>query len=234
MSRWTVGILRHGQYEQPAGVPSAHLPHPLLPEGENAAREAAQKIWAFAEQESLELDVTIDCSSLLRAWQTASIIAGELQEKSPRGFQVAEFPDLAERSVGAAANLTRDQIEAVLDRDPRFGSPSAGWKRNPSYRLPLLGAESLLEAGERVAAHWRRREDQGRVSEKPQLKILVGHGGSLRHAALKLGILDRDDVARLSMWHCHPIFFRRDADGNWERRDGNWKVRDPESAGPGD
>lgn len=211
-----IAILRHADYQQPAGVPSAWLPYPLNEKGVAEALSAVQMIQAFQHAESLALAMSIDSSRMLRAWQTAGILAEGL------GIgEVRQFDALAERSVGAAANLTTAQIESLLAVDPRFESPPQGWKSSTDYCLPFQGAESLEVAGRRVAEHI---ESAATVLQPATLKVIVGHGASLRHAAMHLGILTRDNVGSVSMYHARPVFLVRE-NGQWLKVAGDWKPR---------
>lgn len=154
---------------------------------------------------------------MLRAWQTADLIRRALA----LDLDIAEFEALAERGVGAAANLTVTEIETLLAEDPRYDVPPAGWKSRADYRLPLQGAESLTEAGTRVAAHIEQAlGDCG----DDDLKILVGHGASIRHAMARLGVLSPDEVAARSMYHASPILLQYVATG-WRQVGGEWKFR---------
>jgi 2,3-bisphosphoglycerate-dependent phosphoglycerate mutase len=218
--------IRHAEYAQPEGVPSAHLPHGLTPRGCDQARAAAQTVWHDALGMGLELDPVVDCSPLRRAWETAQLMTRELAHLGAPTLAVREFDELAERSLGAAANLTVREIEAVLAADPRFEVPPPGWKREPSYRLPLPGAESLDEAGRRVARHVIARMQGPRSTSS--LKLFVGHGGAFRHAARALGLLSLEETRQLSMQHASPVYFaHHTADagdrvvhvaGEWRRR----------------
>jgi broad specificity phosphatase PhoE len=211
--------IRHGEYAQPPGVPSAHLPHGLTLRGQEQALNAARVVSQYAEEHGLAIDRVIDSSRLRRAWETARLMARELQrlgslplvieesrieQRGAPEFCVQEFDELAERSLGAAANLTIGEIEAVLAADPRFEVPPPGWKRDPCYVLPLTGAESFEQAGRRVARHvmTRMRAQNGAAS----LKLFVGHGGAFRHAARELGLLSPEEVQRLTMQHGTPIY----------------------------
>ena len=218
----TVGfaLIRHGQYAQPAGVPSAHLPHPLVAEGRAQAIAGCDALAAAAAERGWSIDPVIDASPLLRAWETAAIFADRL----PGELRVACFDALTERSLGAAANLTVEQIAAVIDRDPRFDPLPDGWKRTSDFRLPLPGAESLLEAGRRVAGHIERRRTELDGNGGVRLKLVVGHGGSLRHGAQALGMLEVADLAALSMYHCRAVVYLPDGD-RWRRDFGEWKPR---------
>lgn len=225
MNRRVLALIRHGDYEQPRGVPSAHLPYPLTELGREQARQAARGSLELAAREGLVIEPTIDCSRMLRAWQTADTIARELERLDGRPFNVAEFDDLAERSVGAAANLSLEQIEDVLRADPRFSVPPRGWKRDSSYKLPLQGAESLDEAGLRVARHVRA---QSRVTGANRLKLFVGHGGAFRHAACALGLLSPEQVSLLSMRHGTAIYLEHTLEEGVDRLvhiAGEWQPR---------
>jgi 2,3-bisphosphoglycerate-dependent phosphoglycerate mutase len=173
---------------------------------------------AYAQKFELEIELVIDSSRQLRAWQTATLIA----ELLGTSFRVEEFPDLAERSVGAVANLTVAEIEALFVADPRYSVPPAGWKSDSHYRLPFQDAESLLDAGSRVAGHIERRYQQ--LPAKGMLKVIVGHGASIRHACVRLGVLDFEDVAKVSMHHARPVYICCQSDG-WQRVGGEWKKR---------
>jgi 2,3-bisphosphoglycerate-dependent phosphoglycerate mutase len=223
MVRRVLAWIRHGEYAQPPGVPSAHLPYGLTPRGREQARAAAHGIRRFAQERGLELDPIIDTSRLRRAWETAHLLSEELERLGGARPSLVQFDELAERGLGDAANLTIDEIEAVLASDPRFEVPPKGWKRDPSYVLPLSGAESLEQAGRRVARHVlaRMREARG-------LKLFVGHGGAFRHAARELGLLAPAQVAELSMLHGDPIYLEYQVDGVTETVShvaGQWRRR---------
>lgn len=211
-----LALLRHADYQQPANVPSAWLPYALNEQGVEQAQQAAGYIRRFMDTHSLTLSPVIDSSHMLRAWQTSSILGAALGLSD-----IEETERLAERSVGAMANLTTMEIEKLLDDDPRYDSAPTGWKSSTDYRLPFQGAESLSEAGMRVADHIRLVEQQ---TPAGQLRIIVGHGASMRHAAMHLGLLSRDGVASVSMYHARPVFIRRTGD-HWEHVDGEWKPR---------
>jgi 2,3-bisphosphoglycerate-dependent phosphoglycerate mutase len=210
MAKRVLAWVRHGEYAQPPGVPSAHLPHGLTPRGREQALEAARVVWQYAGQQGLELDAVVDCSRLRRAWETADVMARELERLGSSKLVVSELDALMERGLGAATNLSLEQIEAVLAADPRFEPPPPGWRRDAHYILPLPGAESLAQAGERVARHVRARMRAlagASTAAGSMLVLFVGHGGAFRHAAGQLGMLSAADVQRLSMQHGAPIFF---------------------------
>lgn len=219
-----IAVLRHAEYVQPDDVPSAWLPWPLSSKGVEQAKDAAATVAGFLERHSLDCINTIDSSLMLRAWQTATLIADQLQNRLGKYFNVVQYEALAERGVGAAANLTVVQIERILAEDPRYLEPPAGWKSMSSYKLPFQGAESLEEAGIRVARHiesvWQAASETGSA----ELKVIVGHGAAFRHAAGQLGLLSAERVRRVSMYHAAPVFITKSS-GEWQIIEGEWKPR---------
>jgi 2,3-bisphosphoglycerate-dependent phosphoglycerate mutase len=228
LGKCVLALIRHGEYAQPPGVPSAHLPYGLTAAGRAQAGAAARAVLEFATSSGLRLHPTIDCSRLRRAWETATLLASSLTEQTGQPFSCLEFDDLAERSVGAVANLSVEAIEALLREDPRYSVPPSGWKRDPDYRLPFQGCETLAEAGLRVARHLTRTA-AALAEETPVLKLLVGHGGAFRHAARELGILSPTQVASLSMGYGIPLYLEVERLQNGAERfvhiAGDWRQR---------
>jgi len=226
MARLAAAFLRHGHYHQPADVPSALLPHPLTPKGESQARAGAATLIHWAAEQGFTLHGTIHTSSLLRAWQTAQIFSQELTEALKTNFRVESVDSLTERSLGSAANLTLGEIEKVVAVDPRYRTLLKGWKRDSAFKLPFIGAESLMDSGERVAAQVRTTllRLQTEITDDTA-KIFIGHGGSFRHAAVCLGALRLEAAPRLSMHHCRPVVLEFRPDGSWVYLGGEWKVR---------
>ncbi len=221
MGRRIAAIIRHGDYHQTPGAPSAHQPYPLNADGKKHAVEAATIIQNVQRQFDWILAKEIDSSQMLRAWQTADIIAHTLDIQ----HELLCFDELAERCVGSAANLTADKIVKIIHDDPRYDEPPVNWKSNSEYCLPLQGAESLLEAGKRVAEHLISRLSGLPANGPDTLKLFVGHGAAFRHAAFHLGVLQYDDIAHLSMFHGRPVFIELLPDGRWTHITGEWKIR---------
>lgn len=215
-----VAILRHGAYRQRPGAPSARQPFALTEAGLAQARAGAEALAALIAERGLRLSPVLHASSQLRAWQTAEELRKVLRARGLCDGRIEETSALAERGLGSAANLTVAEIEAVLRADPRHAPPPPGWKSDSDYRLPLEDAESLMEAGARVAAHLERSAEPGR------LVIHVGHGASFRHACHHLGLLTRPQIAQLSMFHARPLLLCHDGSGRWRHLAGEWKVRD--------
>lgn len=229
-SRLIAALIRHGEYAQLADTPSAHQPFALVAEGRMQAQAGAEELHAVILRERWSLHTAIDSSSLLRSWETARLINDRLTALGLPAGEVESFDALAERGLGSAANLTLEQIADVIRDDPRFSQPPANWKATSDYRLPLPGAESLLEAGERVAAHITVRMQELRSdAETSTVKLFVGHGAAFRHAAFRLGVLQYEQIAQLSMYHARPIFLEYLPDGSWRHLQGEWKVRGADS-----
>ncbi|MCG7915408.1 MAG: histidine phosphatase family protein [Candidatus Thiodiazotropha weberae] len=219
-------LLRHGDYHQLKDTPSAWQPFPLTEQGRQQARRSVTLLNGALQMFDWDLCPVIDSSNLLRGWQTAEVIREGFSDKTSSPLSIEGFDELAERSMGSAANLTRQTIESILQDDPRFEAPPADWKSNSHYQLPLQGAESLMQAGVRVARHLDHRlaELQQQV-DTDTVKLFVGHGAAFRHAAHHLGILEFDQIAALSMFHCRPVFLERRYAGSWRHLTGEWKVR---------
>ena len=226
VTRVVLALTRHGSYEQPPSVPSAHLPHPLTTVGEQQVHGLIESVLSFCRTASCTLEPVIETSSLLRAWQTASIAARRLTNDFGFESSVSEIDALAERSLGAAANLTVQAIADVVAKDPRYPDLPSHWKTQREYRLPFIGAESLREAGERVARHLIvLAHGIARDSKRDSVKLVVGHGASIRHAAVTLGVLDPARASQLSMHHCQPVFWEWVDNTCFRHIAGEWKER---------
>jgi len=225
MARLIAALVRHGDYHQLPDTPSAHQPWPLNSAGETQAQEGAQILRDMFVRNDWVLQPAIDSSRMLRAWQTAVIFADRLADLASSTPCIESYDELAERGVGCLANLSRVQIEEVLHQDPRVPDPPADWKMNSHYRLPLQGAESLLEAGERVAAYLEQCMAALPRDNNDSVKVFVGHGAAFRHAAYHLGLLGLEQVGQLSMHHCRPITIEYLDGGQWRHIGGEWKLR---------
>lgn len=218
-----IALIRHGQYEQLANTPSALQPYPLTAEGIEQVREEARRFRAWLEASDYLLEPEIHSSTLLRAWQTAEIYREELRQLFSSPPITKSFPALCERSVGSVANLSVREIERIVALDPRLAALPKGWKSTSDFKLPFDGAESLLEAGERVARHLDRLASP---APDKRIQLIIGHGASIRHASYHLNVINFDDIRRLSMFYGHPVVFERHGQA-WTRLYGNWKQRQP-------
>jgi 2,3-bisphosphoglycerate-dependent phosphoglycerate mutase len=222
-----IAMIRHGEYDQPPRTPSAWLPQPLTDEGRLQSEQAARTLRSLASEHGLVIDPVIDCSRMRRAWDTAQVIGRCLTGPLESEFTACEFDDLAERGLGALANLSVDEIERLIADDPRYEALPAKWKSQSDFKLPVQGAESLLEAGQRVASHIQQRTLG--LGDRV-LKLFVGHGASMRHAAHLMGILHFEQIAALSMHYASPVVFEHPPTGKWVHVAGDWKVRRKEEA----
>lgn len=200
---------RHSEYQQRHAAPSALQPFPLTQAGTDLCRDRALEFAAWVRQNGLRVQSVISSTSL-RAYQTAVIYAEKL------GVDIIQTPELCERSVGCLANLTVDEISQVIAQDPRHTELPNDWKSNSDYCLPVDGAESMRQAGHRVARCIQR------IRSQKGFCLFVGHGASFRHAAVELGLLEPQQVSRLSMYHAQALAFDHVAT---EPVYGHWKVR---------
>lgn len=218
-------LVRHGAYHQKPGTPSALQPFPLTEAGKAQASEAGRELAALAETHGWTLAPNVISSRQQRAWQTATLLGQALSAATGIDCTVTEDEALAERSVGAFANLTIPEIEQVLADDPRHPLPPEDWKSNSHYKLPAQGAESLMEAGQRVAALLTRKLDALAADPVANAQIFVGHGAAFRHAAHHLGVLAFDDIRKISMHHAKPVVLKFSPDAGWSHEAGAWKQR---------
>lgn len=219
-------MVRHGDYEQPKGVPSALLPNPLTAKGMSQATELNSKLNSIAHALEAEIYPIVYSSTLLRAWQTARQFAND------SGLIVQQESSLCERSLGSVSNLSIDAIEDIVNKDPRYGCLPSGWKSRSFQKIPLEGAESLIQAGLRVAQCIDLRMNEARLqTNRPQLVVFVGHGAAFRHAAYLFGQLNLEQIKKYSMHHCQPVVFHYDDSQNIEHIMGDWKLRASKGAG---
>lgn len=223
MSRMIAALMRHGDYRQLPDSPSAYQPFPLTEKGVQQAQSSVALLRQHSRQLECPLNPVIASSTLLRAWQTASVIAENMDELQA---SVMQHEDLAERCVGSVANLSTQQIAEILHQDPRYPDVPDNWKSDSHYCLPFPGAESLMQAGQRVASVLKHEMEKLRQRQQgPQIKLFVGHGAAFRHAAYHLGVIPFEQIAKISMYHCQPVFLELHHNGTWSHVSGEWKFR---------
>ncbi len=226
MATTIAALIRHGEYGQQADTPSAHQPFALTVQGKTDVRNEVDSFAVLLDEHSWAVADRIDSSHMLRAWQTAMIFVERLYQHEMPSMLIDSHDALAERAVGAVANMTIQQIEKVIVEDPRYEEPPQDWKSESYYCLPFQGAESLMLAGERVAAHLHQQMQKLRAEARVDtVKLFVGHGAAFRHAAFHLGILEFEQLAQLSMFHARPVLFEYLDDDSWRHIGGDWKVR---------
>jgi 2,3-bisphosphoglycerate-dependent phosphoglycerate mutase len=116
----------------------------------------------------------------------------------------------------------------MLAADPRLGTLPDGWRRMPEFRLPVQGAESLMQAGARTATRVATSLDSIPAEDPRDLmRIFVAHSGCLRHAVVQLGALDVRVVPGLSMDFAQVVFVEKLPNGDWVHIAGQFKKRLP-------
>lgn len=226
--RRVAGFVRHGHFDRPDETASAHSLFPLSASGRDQARQAVDPILDFCEEMGLELDARIEASQLLRAWETASLIAEALGERTGRRFYVMQRDELIERGLGSAANMRFERIVELLSADPRLGPLPEGWRRMPEFRLPVQGAESLMQAGARVATRVATSLDSIPAEDsRDVLRLFVAHSGCLRHAAVQLGALDVRTVPGISMDFAQTVLIEKMPNGDWVHVAGEFRKHLP-------
>ena len=226
MARVIAALIRHGEYQQQAHAPSAHQPYALTAAGKIEVLDQAERFADFIERKTWQVADRIDSSNMLRAWQTAMIFVESLYQHKMPSTLIDSYDALAERSVGAVANLTVAQIEKLIVEDPRYQEAPPDWKSNSDYCLPFQDAESLMQAGTRVAGHLQQQMDRLlATADVDTVKLFVGHGAAFRHAAYHLGILSFEQLAQLSMHYAQPVLIEYIGDDSWRHIGGNWKTR---------
>lgn len=89
MSRLIAAFIRHGDYHQLKNVPSALQPFALTDRGQQQARQAANLLLSQCQEQQWVMHSDIDCSSSLRAWQTAQKIKSVLQNQAIKNYIVS-------------------------------------------------------------------------------------------------------------------------------------------------
>jgi len=226
--RRVAAFVRHGHFDRPEGVASAHSLFPLSATGREQARNAADPILECCEELGLEIDPRIEASQLLRSWETANLIAEALASRTGQRFHVVARNELVERGLGSCANMTFDRIHEMLAADPRLAPLPEGWRRMPEFRLPVQGAESLMQAGARTATRVATSLESIRAEDaRDVMRLFVAHSGCLRHAAVQLGALDVRVVAGLSMDFAQSVYVEKLPNGDWVHVAGQFKKRLP-------
>ena len=226
MARTIAALIRHGEYNQLPDTPSAHQPYGLTAQGRVTVMEQARSFADLLDRQGLSIAERIDSSNMLRAWQTALIFVECLYQHQMPTTLIDSHDALAERGLGAVANLSVGQIEKLIIEDPRYEEPPQDWKSNSHYCLPFQGAESLMQAGARVATHLQQQmEKLQRQADTDTVKLFVGHGAAFRHAAFHLGILEFEQLEQLSMYHARAVLIEYIGKDNWHHVGGDWKIR---------
>lgn len=223
-----VAFIRHGDYHQLADTPSAFQPFALNENGEQQAVDGAHALASFIQANGIK-NLVWHTSVLQRAWQTAHIMRQHVVgvNEPTTSEPTVETVALAERCVGSLANLSVTQIEEVIEQDERYPTLKNGWKSDSHFCLPYPGAESLMQAGERVARYIQQVVATNNKSHT--LIVFVGHGAAFRHAAYCLKLLTFDQISQLSMYHATPVISQVIDTPNeqplYVHMSGDWKTR---------
>lgn len=149
-------IARHGQNEDNVnGILNGHRDLPLTELGRTQARQLAEGI----ERARLRFDA-VYCSPLVRAHETAKIVAQQIGTPEP-----IVLPLLIERDFGVMTGKRIDQIEALC-------APDIIKTDTITYFLHPEGAETLPELvarGQKILDTIRQTHNSGRI-------LLVCHG----------------------------------------------------------
>jgi broad specificity phosphatase PhoE len=166
-------LVRHGEtdWNRERRI-QGHSDTPLNETGRAQAR-------ALAEELADERLDAVYCSDLLRAHETARIVAER------KGLDVAAIRDLRERHFGTWEGLTDEEVFA---RFPQAYEGPSGWGDGETREEM---AERVFGALARIA----KAHPHGRV-------LVVSHGGPLRAVLTRCGI---DGVGRIENCHVHRI-----------------------------
>ena len=223
-------LVRHGHFDRPEDTASAHSLLPLSETGHAQAEAAARVIAGRCAEHGLAIDKRIEASQLLRAWQTANVLSEQLTQYTDTKHHVIQRDELIERGLGSAANLTFTRIGELVAADSRLGPLPEGWRRTPEFRLPFPGAESLMDAGKRVAGRIETSMDSISDEDPSDIaRLFVAHSGCLRHASVVLGALDVRLVSGLSMDFVQAILLEKLPDGSWVQLAGEFQKHLPTS-----
>ena len=87
MPRLIAALLRHGEYRQLPETPSALQPFPLTDKGREQARRAAGALLQMAREMRCSIDTELHSSRLLRAWESATLIAEKQGQDDKQAFR---------------------------------------------------------------------------------------------------------------------------------------------------
>ncbi|MDA0369508.1 MAG: histidine phosphatase family protein [Proteobacteria bacterium] len=200
MSRLIAVFMRHAALKHPTGLPGTNLPFPLTAAGESQASKAANRLHALADEMDCKIDDDIECAPNQGPWQTAAILAEDLEALTHRGYRAVERAELAGRSLGAGGNLKTAQLESLIADDPRFTKTPKNWLTHTDYRPPFAGAETLGATGERLGGYVRRRaEEMWPHLTGDTLKVFVSDSSALIHGAAYLDAVPAKRAPQLSL-----------------------------------
>lgn len=214
----TLVILRHGESAFNAeGRFTGLLDPPLTGRGRTEAEDAAREL-AVARL----LPIKIFTSTLLRATETADIVA--------RSLEMDDLPErlwrLNERNYGALTGRSKSELWSVFGEEllhrwrrtlhgtPPPMNPEALERLRNSPALvgvppkSVLASESLFTVSKRINQLWLRRLCP--LLLQGETVLCVGHGNSLRALCLLLDGLSDAEVEGLNIPTGQPLVYRFD------------------------
>ena len=166
-------LIRHGETEwNSEGKVQGSVDVPLSAEGLRQAAELAERL--RGEGEGFDL---LYSSDLVRAAETARILAGRLGMPAPRLSPLLRELDCGEWEGRRIEDLKREEPE-LYER----------WLGDPAFRIP--GGESMLDLRERASAFLQERKTELDGAERV---LVVAHGLMNR---MFLSVLLKLDVHR--------------------------------------
>jgi probable phosphoglycerate mutase len=187
----TLTLIRHGQTDwNRDGRIQGTSDIPLNETGRQQARDTAA---VLLDRMDPALPVAVAASDLMRARETAEIIADELDLPAPH-----LYPELRERNYGAAEGMTGDEIEAHWGT--RHASDVPGAEPWPQVR------RRAVRGVRQVARDVRKLTAPGAASV-----IVVSHGALIRELVRHISHGDLPDPAtRLPNGGGYSILIERD------------------------
>lgn len=221
-------LVRHGESAlNAADCFTGRLDVPLTPAGAAQARQAARLVAASGYPVGAVLT-----SPMLRARQTAEIIAAELQVPADH---VETAVELVERDYGVLTGMPRAQalaqlgpteytrLRRTLEGAPPRAAPwelPSGWT---TYEAPGVLAragsgEPLTAVVSRLRPWWQATL---RMLQAGATLLVVAHGNSLRALCLVIDHLSAAEVEALNLPTAQPLMYRI-RDGHAEPRGGEY------------
>jgi alpha-ribazole phosphatase len=174
----TVWLIRHGEAEGMKGRCCGRHDAPLSRDGEEQARRAAGQL-------ACEAISSVYSSNLLRAYQTARIVA------EPHGLAVEKIEDLAEMNFGDLEGLTYEEAEE------RFPSVYQSWMTRPT-ETQFPNGESYRRMSLRVLGAF----DSIAQRHRGQSIGIVAHAGVNRIILCRALSIPKTEMFQLAQPHC--------------------------------
>jgi probable phosphoglycerate mutase len=169
-------VVRHGLSEGNAkAIFQGWIDFPLAEEG----KKQAEHLGRFFQQRDLHFD-RIVASSMIRAQETASIIADQLDGSQPTIESEEAFKEIC---VGDLEGVSLSDVETKFSS--YYNRPPSGW-----FDFHELGGESWEMLTARVDSVMPKYLDENKLLDDGKM-LIVAHGASMR--AILRTILHNDD-----------------------------------------